>query len=88
MEDVNFEGTKGEIISLMGPSGAGKTVLLRMVAGLDTPDTGKVYFKLDGELGGYAAAKNPEDDGQTKDGFHASGVFTGTSRHPQRPNSL
>ncbi|MCE5214175.1 MAG: ABC transporter ATP-binding protein [Methanobacterium sp.] len=49
VEDVNFEVLKGEIISLMGLSGAGKTVLLRMVAGLDTPDTGKVYFKLDGE---------------------------------------
>jgi methyl coenzyme M reductase system, component A2 len=49
VEDINFEVKQGEIISLMGLSGAGKTVLLRMVAGLDTPDTGKVYFKSDGE---------------------------------------
>lgn len=49
VEDVNFEVKEGEIISLMGLSGAGKTVLLRMVAGLDTPDTGNVYFKLNGE---------------------------------------
>jgi methyl coenzyme M reductase system subunit A2 len=49
VEDVNFKVQEGEIISLMGLSGAGKTVLLRMVAGLDTPDTGKVYFKLDGD---------------------------------------
>lgn len=46
IEDVNFEVKKEEIISLIGLSGAGKTVLLRMVAGLDKPDSGKVYLKL------------------------------------------
>lgn len=49
VEDVNFQVKEGEIISLMGVSGAGKTVILRMVAGLDTPDTGNVYFKLNKE---------------------------------------
>ncbi len=49
VEDVNFKVQEGEIISLMGLSGAGKTVLLRMIAGLDIPDTGKVYFKSDGD---------------------------------------
>lgn len=48
MEDINFEVKEGEILSLIGTSGAGKTVLLRMVAGLDQPDGGKVSFKLDG----------------------------------------
>lgn len=49
IEDINLEINEGEIVSLIGPSGAGKTVLLRMIAGLDSPDSGKVYFKLDGE---------------------------------------
>jgi len=49
MEDINLEVKDSEILSLIGPSGAGKTVLLRMMAGLDQPDAGKVYFKLDGE---------------------------------------
>ncbi|HTX61074.1 MAG TPA: ABC transporter ATP-binding protein [Methanobacterium sp.] len=49
IEDVNLEIKESEIVSLIGPSGAGKTVLLRMIAGLDTPDSGRVYFKLDGE---------------------------------------
>ncbi|MDI6644439.1 MAG: ABC transporter ATP-binding protein [Methanobacteriaceae archaeon] len=49
MEDINFKIKKGEILSIIGPSGSGKTVLLRMIAGLDTPDLGEVYFKLDGE---------------------------------------
>lgn len=46
IEDVNFDVKKSEIISLMGLSGAGKTVLLRMVAGLDKPDSGEVRLKL------------------------------------------
>jgi len=47
IEDITFEIKKGEIISLIGPSGAGKTVLLRMIAGLDAPDSGNVLFRLD-----------------------------------------
>ena len=49
VENINFDVKKGEIISLMGPSGAGKTVLLRMIAGIDFPDAGNVYFKLNDE---------------------------------------
>jgi len=44
--DINIDIKKGEIVSLIGPSGAGKTVLLRMIAGLDFPDSGNVCFKL------------------------------------------
>ena len=46
MDNINFDVKKGEIISLIGQSGAGKTVLLRMMAGLDVPDGGDVKFKL------------------------------------------
>jgi methyl coenzyme M reductase system subunit A2 len=46
IEDVNFDVKDGEIISLIGESGAGKTVLLRMMGGLEIPDSGTVYFKL------------------------------------------
>ncbi len=46
LEDISFDVKKSEIVSLIGPSGAGKTVLLRMIGGLDQPDNGKVFFKL------------------------------------------
>ncbi|MGB9200428.1 ATP-binding cassette domain-containing protein, partial [Methanobacterium sp.] len=46
IEDINFDVKEGEIISLIGQSGAGKTVLLRMMAGLERPDSGDVLFKL------------------------------------------
>lgn len=46
IKDISFDIKKGEIVSLIGPSGAGKTVLLRMIAGLDFPDSGDVLFRL------------------------------------------
>lgn len=49
VHDINFKVNKGEIISLIGPSGAGKTVLLRIIAGLDFPDSGTIQFKIDDE---------------------------------------
>jgi methyl coenzyme M reductase system subunit A2 len=49
INDINFNVNKGEITSLIGPSGAGKTVLLRIIGGLDFPDSGSVHFKTDGE---------------------------------------
>ncbi|HRH42169.1 MAG TPA: ATP-binding cassette domain-containing protein, partial [Pyrinomonadaceae bacterium] len=40
---------KPQILSILGPSGGGKTTLLRILAGLDKPDSGKVILK-DGEM--------------------------------------
>ena len=47
MKDISFEVKRGDILSLVGPSGAGKTILLRMLGGMDVPDSGDVFFKLD-----------------------------------------
>ncbi|WP_407453438.1 ATP-binding cassette domain-containing protein [Methanobrevibacter sp.] len=49
IEDINFKVQKENILSIIGPSGAGKTVLLRMLGGLDDPDEGEVLYKIDGE---------------------------------------
>jgi lipoprotein-releasing system ATP-binding protein len=46
-EDLNFELEKSEIVAIMGVSGVGKTTLLNLIAGLDTPTKGKVF--LEGE---------------------------------------
>lgn len=44
VHDFNLQVEKGEFISLLGPSGCGKTTTLRMVAGFETPSSGKVMF--------------------------------------------
>jgi lipoprotein-releasing system ATP-binding protein len=43
-ENLNFEVRKGELVALIGESGAGKTTLLHVLAALDTPTSGEVYF--------------------------------------------
>ncbi|CAM4424261.1 ABC transporter ATP-binding protein [Paenibacillus alkaliterrae] len=42
--DVSFEIEKGQLIGLLGPSGGGKTSILRMLAGLETPSSGDIIF--------------------------------------------
>jgi iron(III) transport system ATP-binding protein len=42
--DVSLDVERGEFFGLLGPSGCGKTTTLRMVAGLETPDTGTIEF--------------------------------------------
>lgn len=42
LDDVTLEIHEGDFVSLMGPSGTGKSTLLNLVAGIDRPDSGSI----------------------------------------------
>jgi len=42
INDVSFEVAEGELVCLLGPSGCGKTTILRLIAGLETAESGVV----------------------------------------------
>ncbi len=43
-DGINLDIRRGEVMTLMGGSGSGKSVLLRSFVGLDTPDSGEIIF--------------------------------------------
>ena len=45
LKNINFKINMGDLISLTGPSGSGKSTLLHIIALLDQPTTGEIFFK-------------------------------------------
>lgn len=58
LDDVSFGVGSGELVALLGPSGSGKTTLLRVIAGLESSDSGTVLFE-----GEDATDRNVRDRG-------------------------
>ena len=44
LKDISLNVAAGSLTALLGPSGCGKTTLLRLIAGLEQPDSGKILF--------------------------------------------
>ena len=45
LNDVDLDVATGQLVAILGPSGCGKTTLLRIIAGLETPDAGRVFLQ-------------------------------------------
>jgi len=64
LQDINLTVSPGDFVTLLGPSGCGKTTLLRIIAGLETPDTGTIEYgeesMVDAAQGFFAS---PQDRG-------------------------
>jgi len=59
--DIGFELEEGEALAIVGESGSGKTTLLHMIAGLMTPDSGEVRYRLrDGAMRDLATLSEAE----------------------------
>ncbi len=60
VRNLSFAVQPGEILALLGPSGCGKSTTLRLIAGLELPDTGEIW--LNGvRVAGGGRATPPED---------------------------
>ncbi len=44
-DDINLEVKRGEFIAIIGPTGCGKTTLINLIAGFDTPQAGNIYVE-------------------------------------------
>lgn len=73
-EDVSFSLNEGESVAIVGPNGCGKSTILKIIAGIESPDRGTVSIKKGAKVGYIDQLGLTSDDTRTvyeiiKDGF-------------------
>ena len=58
-DKYNLTVEEGKILAIVGPSGGGKTTLLRMLAGLETIDSGQIIYENDSMYQTFCSIKTP-----------------------------
>ena len=53
LTEINFQIASGECVAIVGPSGCGKSTLINLMGSLDTPTSGRIFFK-DREISGLS----------------------------------
>lgn len=66
-EDITFEIKEKERVGLVGRNGSGKTTLIRLLAGEEIPDSGKIHWKKDAAIGYLTQIPDYQDTTTTKD---------------------
>src|ERR1700704_6615765 len=69
VDNVDVDVREGEFFTLLGPSGSGKTTCLRMIAGFERPDHGRI------ELGGTEVTGLPPDERDVNTVFQDYALF-------------
>jgi putative spermidine/putrescine transport system ATP-binding protein len=69
VDGVDLEIRRGEFFTMLGPSGSGKTTCLRMIAGFERPDAGRV------ELGGADVTRLPPHERDVNTVFQDYALF-------------
>src|SRR5690606_23143366 len=46
LDDVSIHAEPGMFVAIVGPSGSGKSTLVRLLLGLETPETGSIYYDV------------------------------------------
>jgi putative spermidine/putrescine transport system ATP-binding protein len=69
VDGVDLEVGRGEFFTMLGPSGSGKTTTLRMIAGFERPDEGRI------ELGGADVSRRPPFDRPVNTVFQDYALF-------------
>ncbi len=69
VDNVSLDIPHGKLITLLGPSGCGKTTILRMIAGLEVPNSGKIF------LGGTDITRLPPNERKITMVFQSYALF-------------
>ena len=83
LEGVDLDIRTGETMVVIGQSGSGKSVLLKLLIGILKPDAGKIF--IDGiERHGPARGRTAESDAQVRDAFSGRGAVRLDDRRQER----